>query len=660
MDGALKWYVNRLRRMSMREIAFRALRQLGQVIEKRRVIHGWTPKPPKSVVPGRSLLPDLSEYINLWNERYELDKPVLNSLASGALELFGHHKVQLTSPIDWQIDPLSGVRAPGIYGKSINYRNDALLGDVKVVWEIGRHHHLIPLAVAYAITGEKCHLKAITTQIESWIAQNPFGIGIHWCSSLELALRMVSWAIVHSLIASRDGDRGLFDAVKDSEALGDVIYQHAWFVRHYLSRHSSAANHLVGELTGLWVASHVFDLGVDGEQWRDEAKEELERELQLQVSSDGVGREQALYYHLWVLEYALFLQVAGERVGSPWSGQFCKQIARMADFVRNVTPPGGKQPQIGDADDGFVTRFSAAWPNNPYKDVLDSESLVRRKCEVDELAEKAFWYGIIGGCSDVLSRHEVCGCVHRPYPRVYAEGGYSVLGNKDCHLVFDAGSLGYQALAGHGHADALSFTLAIDGDWWLVDPGTYIYHQMPEWRNYFRSTRAHNCVVVDGKDQSTICGPFMWSKHANASLVSHGSESDKQWVKGVHDGYRDVGVTHYREIELYSESQRIDIVDGLEGEGRHRLEIWIQCAPDVRITRKSGEDVWELRKKDSSRVVRLQLDPCLEWDILRGQETPMIAGWYSSKLGSREPSCTIHGYTMCDLPKRVVTSIMYG
>ena len=50
----------------------------------------------------------------------------------------------------------------------------------------------------------------------------------------------------------------------------------------------------------------------------------------------------------------------------------------------------------------------------------------------------------------------------------------------------------------------------------LVDPGTYCYHGEPEWRSYFRSTRAHNTIEVDGVDQAVEAGPFMWSTHADA------------------------------------------------------------------------------------------------------------------------------------------------
>ena len=101
------------------------------------------------------------------------------------------------------------------------------------------------------------------------------------------------------------------------------------------------------------------------------------------------------------------------------------------------------------------------------------------------------------------------------------QGGYIVMGGEGCHLVFDAGPLGYLGIAAHGHADALSFCLAIDDAWWLVDPGTYAYHSAPEWRSYFRGTSAHNTIRVNGNDQSQMGGAFMWLRKAHATVLEY-------------------------------------------------------------------------------------------------------------------------------------------
>jgi uncharacterized heparinase superfamily protein len=89
--------------------------------------------------------------------------------------------------------------------------------------------------------------------------------------------------------------------------------------------------------------------------------------------------------------------------------------------------------------------------------------------------------------------------------------------DREIRIIIDSGELGYLSIAAHGHADALAFTMSVAGKEILVDPGTYSYHTLPRWRNYFRGTAAHNTVVVDGKNQSVIGGNFMWVKHASAA-----------------------------------------------------------------------------------------------------------------------------------------------
>lgn len=649
--------------MSFEEIVFRGWRFFQQIIEKKRVTAGWSPKPKQEVKCKKSLLPNFSSYEDLWKNKHSLHLDKLDELLDGKIDLFGHQSITLGDTLDWSMDPISGKRTPNAYGKSINYRDNEQVGNIKVIWEIGRHHHLVPLTIAYVMTGNKNYRDAVVKQIDTWVNQNPFAIGIHWSSSLELALRLISWSIIHSLLLSKDGGNGLLDASDDSSKLIASIYQQAWFIRHFLSRYSSAGNHLFGELCGLWVTCQVFDFGKEGANWSEHSHGELEKELKKQVFSDGVGKEQAIYYHLWILDYALFLYTAGQRVKRPFSQDFKKRIELMAEFVREVTPKNGTPPQIGDADDGFVTRFSANWPTDPFSDVLESEQCVIQGRSLNDcFLEKAFWYGVISRKtnSNVNMDTKVSLEEKHKYPKIYDKGGYAVLCDKDCHLVFDAGSLGYLSIAAHGHADALNFTLAIDGEWWLVDPGTYVYHQKEDWRNYFRGTSAHNCIVINETNQSEICGPFMWSKHAHASLLDWGrSEKDIQWVEGSHNGYESMGVSHKRVIQLIPEEGVVKVLDSLGGAGEHLVEFWLHCAPDIKAKIFDNGKKVVLTKESGEKRVIVQLDNNLQCETLCGQESPYITGWYSSKLDHRQPAVAIRAHSMLKLPLEMSCLIHY-
>ena len=74
--------------------------------------------------------------------------------------------------------------------------------------------------------------------------------------------------------------------------------------------------------------------------------------------------------------------------------------------------------------------------------------------------------------------------VYKSFP----EAGYAVIRTPEILFTFDYGPLGMAPLYNHGHADALSITLSVNGDLLIVDPGTYAYNGVPEFRRYFKGT----------------------------------------------------------------------------------------------------------------------------------------------------------------------------
>ena len=647
------WLINRLRVMTIRELLFRMQRTLLQTVERGRVATGWQPLPVADVGPRLALFGTDSGLVQAWRDSFGLNTDELNDYLAGRINFFGHDSLDVGIPVAWQRDPVTRIEAPRIFGKSINYRDDRLVGNIKFIWELGRHQHLVPLAVAYAVTGDTRYRSAIAEQVDGWNEDNPYAIGIHWCSALEVSLRLVSWALVHSLLVLRDGEAGLFASVSDPRRLGVSIYQQAHFVRHFLSRHSSANNHLIGELCGLWVASRTFDLGVTGEDWGNLAQAELERQARLQVHSDGVDREQASYYHLWVLEYLLFCWLVGMRSGAVFSTEFTDTILAMARFLEDIRPDGGEPPQLGDADDGFVARFAPSWNKQPYRELLTSVHAVFGKANPAGI-EKAFWYRAMLP-ADAQGIPELDW--HRRYPVVYPKGGYVIMGGAGCHVVFDAGPLGYLGIAAHGHADALSFCLAVDGAWWLVDPGTYAYHSMPEWRSYFRGTSAHNTVRVNGADQSQIGGAFLWLCKARVTLLEQVSDYEKQYVKASHDGYHAAGITHVRELCCRPQSGEIEVIDTLDGNLPVMAEIYFHFAADIHLTRATADNCWTATRDGSEREMVLHTDPEWHFECFRGSINPRL-GWYSPALEEKIPTLTLRGLASQTSSRSCMTSIV--
>ena len=643
---SISWKLKRLRAMDGIEILYRSRCWISQRLESLRISFSWCPDTDDVVGPGVTLFPDSDGWRTAWLADFALDDEKLSALSDGQIDLFSYQSLDIGRPVNWHRDPLSGTQSPLSYGKTLDYRDSSQVGNVKVLWELGRHQHLIALASAFSVTGETKYRNTVTEQIEHWIEANPFGLGIHWCSSLEVALRLISWTVIHNLFKLGGEEKGLFSAVKNPDKLGKAIYQQAWFIRHHLSLYSSANNHLIGELTGLWAATQLFDLGTNGRQWGQFARHELEKQAGLQVHTDGVGKEQAIYYHLWVLEYLLFAWLVGERAGSPFSGDFRDRILRMSRFLRDISLEKRGPPQIGDSDDGFVTRFEPTWPDQPYDAVQDAIAAIFQKDATESnqrRSQKTFWYALISGRSPLHTR--LAGTHYeRKYPILYEQGGYAILGDDRVHLVFDAGPLGYPSIAAHGHADALSFCLAIDGDWWIVDPGTYAYHSATQWRDYFRGTAAHNTLVLNGLDQSTIGGPFLWLARAHANVEDFGESDDGvQLVKGKHDGYRGLGAIHRRTITYRRKQQQLLVVDQIDCQEVQKIQsvaAFFHFAPGVVLDLANQSCV--ASTAETGPGLRFVLDSDFDWLVVAGDTDP-IQGWYSPRLGQKEPAAVLVG-----------------
>jgi len=632
----LRWRLNRLRCMTPFEIAHRTVRAVQARAEKSGLVRS-------SAVPA----PDLTQAGRPWVHRDAAVDPqpyVAAALraADGRLDLFALRDADLGLPPRWNRDPKTGIEAPLAFGKLLDYRDPDIVGDIKYLWELNRHLHLVTLAQAYALTREKKHLDALTEQLESWFLACPHGLGANWSSALEAAIRLVSWSIAWQLV---DGAGGLADRDFVARWLRSV-YQHAEFVRGWFSAHSSANNHLIGEAAGVFIAGVTWPHWREARVWVSSAKKILEREALAQNAPDGVNREQALWYQHFVLDMLVFSLLAGRANGVAFSAEYEARLEAMADFIASVMDAGGHVPMFGDADDGVIARLDPAGIG-PFRASLAMGALLFRRGDFKKKAktidDKARW--LFGrGADAAFDALDVEG-TRLPMRQAFPEGGYYILGcdfdtPREIRAVVDAGPLGYNSIAAHGHADALSFTLSVGGHEILVDPGTYAYHTQERWREYFRGTGAHNTARIDGLDQSEQGGNFLWVRHARAACSLWLSSPEKDCFEGWHDGYLRLPapVKHRRLVELDKGARRLRVEDTLEMAGTHDVELFYHCAEDCSVEAVLGGFVV---KKDGVEV-RLALPdvPGASSEVQRGSMLP-LAGWISRSFDRRSPTSTI-------------------
>jgi hypothetical protein len=85
----------------------------------------------------------------------------------------------------------------------------------------------------------------------------------------------------------------------------------------------------------------------------------------------------------------------------------------------------------------------------------------------------------------------------------------------------------------HAHNDQLAFELAIDGEDWVTDPGTYVYTASPTWRNAYRSVTAHAAPRLGGKEPGRLDLGLFGLGDAKARCLSF----DDAGFLGEHRGF---------------------------------------------------------------------------------------------------------------------------
>lgn len=634
---AFAWYRNRIYCMSIPELVYRLRTAL---VARAQRCGLWSAR----VVPAPRVVPVRLD----WLCRVPEVDPApyvaaADRVAAGRLHLFGLGECALGVEPDWNRDPKTGRRAPLVFGKTLDYRDPRLVGDIKYLWEPNRHLHWVVLAQAHRLTGRADYLEALALQLASWLRQCPYPLGPNWTSSLEVAIRLINWAIVWQLV----GD-ALFQGPAGERlraGMLEAVYRQAYFIRGHLSRFSSANNHLIGEAAGLLVAGLVWPFWGEARRWAADGRRILLREALRQNSADGVNREQSTAYQRFVAEFLLLAGLCARAAGRDLPRAYWQRLEAMSEFLAAVTDVAGRVPMIGDADDGQVARLAPGRDFCPYRSLLATGALLFGRPALARKAgaadDQTLW--LLGSAArDRLAALRAARDL-RPLPRTFANGGYYLLGtgldsSDELRLLVDAGPLGYLSIAAHGHADALSLLLSVAGREFLVDPGTYAYHGAGPWRAWFRGTAAHNTVRVDGEDQSLSGGNFLWLRHARAACDLWYDGPDQTEFRGWHDGYLRLPdpLLHRRWVRLLKAERRVLIEDEFQAEEVHTIERFWHFSEQCRVALDGTTIVAE---NDGVRI-RLVPGEAVEARLYCADEAP-IGGWVSRGFDVKVPGWTV-------------------
>jgi len=455
--------------------------------------------------------------------------------------------------------------------------------DLRSVWEPARLQH-IAILINYIIQNKNLEfsdrvLEFSKNEVLKWINENPFLCGPHYISAMECGLRIPLFFYCLKILDNLNPG--------ELQLILDTLYRHAWWISNRLSLYSSRGNHTVAEASGLILGGAVFRDTVEGRQWLAKGCELLKNELDHQILIDGGPAEQSLDYHRFILDlYWLAIDFLKKNNFYDYD-EFEKRLIKAEHFIAAFKDVRGQLPSIGDSDDGHAIG-PGIYPCRPH--------LTDKNLKI----------------------------------QTFTKSGYTICNDRNVVLTFDHGPLGMAPLYNHGHADALSITLSVNGQEILVDPGTYRYNGEPEFRKYFKSTRAHNTITVDRQDQAVQEAGFIWSHAYNAELMRKENLNGVWLIEAKHDGYLRYKkpVQHIRSLFIF-DGTTILIKDKFYGDGTHEFEQNFHLHPDVKVSKY--DENWLNIHNDEAEIYITVFDQN-NFRVIKGERNPIL-GWFSPSYG---------------------------
>ena len=486
-----------------------------------------------------------------------------------------------------------------------------------IEWSIRIHgfSYFAPLELAWEETRDPKYAKAIETILRDWMHKTPvpYGIragGLAWGHSLIVSQRAFC-TLVNAFTVLCDcaetEDRTILDLLKS-------ICEHVIYLLAFESYPPS--NKTISEGRSILATACSFPELREARAWYDAGSARLLDDMTIQVMPDGASYELTPGYQVSIAAWFLDALKVARKFGHSLHPEVERGIRRMYDWCVSINRPDFTHPSISDA--GSLDGKYAGMLADPGR-ALDNPT--------------ALWIGTEGKEGHPPAHTSIA----------YPDSGYFVMRigwDKDAQFcLFEGGPYGRF----HQHEDMLSFDLYARGLPFIVDPGIASYFPNA-WTSYYRTTQAHNTVLVDGCGQNrreqTIAE---WVASARDKTVWRSDDRADVAIATYDAGYAglDADVSHRRAV-MFVKPDYFLIFDELTGDGEHTYEALFHFMPyrvlidpetrAVRTGRMTPPNLEILPLVSMTpRLVCGQNDPVQGWLAIGGQDVPAPVAIYKKR-----------------------------
>ena len=407
---------------------------------------------------------------------------------------------------------------------------------------LNRHHYWKTLGMAWWQTRDSKYPEDWAYMVRDWIKDNPVKkVSRGPWRSLETGMRISVWLDSMSFFM----DAPEFDDSLRYEMTKSLI-EHARYLYNNNERFRKG-NWQTTQCSGLANLGIVLSEFKESEKWRKRAFDMMSKHMKDDVYPDGGHSELVPGYHSGVMGRFQGLMILAEKNGYKIPG-LKERHEKMFEFLMYVSKPDGKYIPLGDS------------PSRPIGELMGKGALLYNRPDMRYLGiDKPNSGWIWSFPTEKILSYEKLDSKEpdvRSYMLPYSKYGVMRTGWKkdDRCLLFDCAPWG----SGHSHQDQLQVVLYSGRDL-LLDPGKVSYDNRSA-MNYFRSDKAHNVLLINGKGPSK-------GNQSNPVVLTWSVKDSVEFAAGKvsHNGF-----TQQRSVVFVKPDYWV-IVDNMRGKGNVEL-----------------------------------------------------------------------------------------
>lgn len=570
----------------------------------------------------------------------------------GRIRCFGRWVADYGHPVDWHLNPLTRQRwRPDAHWTEI-LKDTGRGGDVKLTWEVGRFPHAFEMARAAALglVPASEAATALAEQVSGFLAQNPYGRGVHWASGQEIVIRLAAWLFAASALRGEPAMRAALPGMARHLHEGAVHLE-----RHIdYARKAVYNNHLISEAFGLYLAGALLPEAPRARRWKELGLALLDEQAGRQVYQDGGYLMHSHNYERAALQMYLLAASLRRKEGQEVPPTWRSAMERALDFLTAQQYPDGRLPNYG-SNDGALPAVLSTCDYSDFRPFLQTLSLAAR-------GERVYGPGPWDEDAAWLLGPEALEAPLRPPGRVSVSFPYTglhvlqgrapgTLASFRCGTVRDRFT----------QIDMLHLDLLWRGENVLVDGGTYLYSGPAEWLGYFTGGGSHNTVLVDGRDQMVHHRRFKLIYLTRARLLGFEDVGTYTLAEGEHDGFRrHTGHCVHRRAVLHTKDDLWVVVDRVAGVGRHAARLqWLAGPYPHGYEADCGRLTLETPAGPFSVTLLDGMALPIAGDVVAGRHSPP-RGWLSRYYAEKVPAPSLAAVQVGEAPLEFVTVLSAG